>query len=72
LSRYCAPSLHCHVAHTAPRLRHLEYFHDHVRLEAMLFDGAVANGRNGTIEPDLGRAGLGLTLKAADAERFAL
>ena len=71
LSGHCAPSLHCHVACAVPRLRHLEYFHDHVRLEAMLFDGA-AGVRDGVITPDLGRPGIGLTLKAADAARFAL
>lgn len=71
LSGHCAPSLHCHVACAAPRLRHLEYFHDHARLETMLFDGA-ARIRDGQIAPDLTRPGLGLTLKAADAARFAL
>jgi L-alanine-DL-glutamate epimerase-like enolase superfamily enzyme len=71
LSGHCAPSLHCHVACAVPRLRHLEYFHDHVRLEAMLFDGA-AMVRDGMITPDLTRPGMGLTLKAADAARFAL
>ena len=71
LSGHCAPSLHCHVACAVPRLRHLEYFHDHVRLEAMLFDGA-ARARDGAIAPDLTRPGLGLTLKAADAARYAL
>ena len=71
LSGHCAPSLHCHVACAVPRLRHLEYFHDHVRLEALLFDGA-ARAHAGTIAPDLGRPGLGLALKAADAARYAL
>jgi L-alanine-DL-glutamate epimerase-like enolase superfamily enzyme len=71
LSGHCAPSLHCHVACAVPRLRHLEYFHDHVRLETMLFDGA-AQVRDGTIAPDLTRPGIGLTLKVADAVRFAL
>jgi L-alanine-DL-glutamate epimerase-like enolase superfamily enzyme len=71
LSGHCAPSLHGHVACAVPRLRHLEYFHDHVRLEAMLFDGA-AEVCNGMIAPDLSRSGMGLTLKAADAARFAL
>jgi L-alanine-DL-glutamate epimerase-like enolase superfamily enzyme len=71
LSGHCAPSLHCHVACAVPRLRHLEYFHDHVRLEAMLFDGA-AELRNGMIAPDLTRPGIGLTLKVADAAGFAL
>jgi hypothetical protein len=37
----------------------------------MLFDGA-AEVCNGMIAPDLGRSGMGLTLKAADAARFAL
>ena len=40
LSGHCAPALHLHVACAAPRLRHLEWFHDHVRIEHMLFDGA--------------------------------
>jgi L-alanine-DL-glutamate epimerase-like enolase superfamily enzyme len=71
LSGHCAPSLHCHVACAIPRLRHLEYFHDHVRLEAMLFDGAAV-AHDGVITPDLSRPGLGLTLKAADAARYAL
>lgn len=45
--------------------------HDHVRLEHMLFDGALFPV-NGEMEPDLGRPGLGLELKEADAQRFAV
>jgi L-alanine-DL-glutamate epimerase-like enolase superfamily enzyme len=71
LSAHCAPSLHAHVACAAPGLRHLEYFHDHVRIEAMLFDGA-ARAERGVVAPDLTRPGLGLDLKRADAERFAV
>ena len=37
---HCAPALHLHAACAAPRLRHQEWFHDHVRIEHMLFDGA--------------------------------
>ena len=49
LSGHCAPSLHLHVACASPRLRHLEWFHDHVRIEHMLFDGApVPKGPNPT------------------------
>jgi L-alanine-DL-glutamate epimerase-like enolase superfamily enzyme len=70
LSGHCAPALHLHVACAAPNLRHLEWFHDHVRIEALLFDGAPRL-RNGTIAPDLSRPGLGLELKAQDAERYA-
>ena len=54
LSGHCAPALHLHVACAAPRLRHLEWFHDHVRIERMLFDGAPVP-RNGAIAPDLSR-----------------
>jgi L-alanine-DL-glutamate epimerase-like enolase superfamily enzyme len=71
LSGHCAPSLHRHVACAAPRLRHLEWFHDHVRIEQMLFDGAPVVER-GRIRPDLSRPGHGLTFKAQDAERFRL
>ena len=38
LSGHCAPALHRHVACSVPRLRHLEWFHDHVRIEQMLFE----------------------------------
>ncbi|MDE2284636.1 MAG: mandelate racemase [Hyphomicrobiales bacterium] len=69
LSAHCAPALHRQVGCAVPRLRHIEWFHDHVRIEQMLFDGAPVP-QDGAIEPDLGRAGLGLTLKSRDAERF--
>ena len=69
LSGHCAPSLHRHVACAVPRLRHLEWFHDHVRIEHMLFDGAPEPD-GGAIRPDLGRPGHGLEFKAKDAERF--
>ncbi|HTV95989.1 MAG TPA: enolase C-terminal domain-like protein [Steroidobacteraceae bacterium] len=71
LSGHCAPALHLHVACAAPRLRHLEWFHDHVRIEQMLFDGAPI-AKRGAIEPDLSRPGLGLELRRQDAERFAV
>lgn len=69
VSGHCAPNLHAHVASAVPNLRHLEYFHDHVRIEDMLFDGAL-DPTGGEISPDQGRPGLGLALKRADAERF--
>ena len=71
LSGHCAPSAHLHVACAAPGLRHLEWFHDHVRIEQMLFDGAPAAG-DGMIAPDDGRPGNGLIFKSADAEAYAL
>jgi L-alanine-DL-glutamate epimerase-like enolase superfamily enzyme len=70
LSGHCAPALHLHVACAAPKLRHLEWFHDHVRIEHLLFDGAPVP-KDGAIRPDLSRPGNGLTFKHQDAERYA-
>lgn len=69
VSGHCAPNLHAHVAATVPNLRHLEYFHDHVRIEGILFDGAL-DPTGGSLHPDQGRPGLGLALKNADAEQY--
>jgi L-alanine-DL-glutamate epimerase-like enolase superfamily enzyme len=71
LSTHCAPSLHAHVACAAKRVRHVEYFHDHVRIERMLFDGALTP-RSGALEPDLSRPGMGLEFKHADARQYAV
>jgi L-alanine-DL-glutamate epimerase-like enolase superfamily enzyme len=69
LSSHCAPALHGALCCAAKRAVHLEWFHDHVRIESMLFDGAV-QPRNGVLAPDRSRPGLGLELRARDAERF--
>ena len=69
LSGHCAPALHLHAACAAPRFRHLEWFHDHVRIEHMLFDGAPCPV-DGVIRPDLSRPGLGLEFKRQDAAGF--
>jgi hypothetical protein len=53
-----------------PRARHIEYFHDHVRIERMLFDGVLEPQRS-VLVPDPDRAGLGLELRRSDAERYA-
>jgi len=70
LSSHCAPSLHLPVACAAGQVRHMEYFHDHVRIENLLFDG-VNRPVNGKLAPDLSRPGLGLELKRSDAQRYA-
>ncbi|MGY3604169.1 MULTISPECIES: enolase C-terminal domain-like protein [unclassified Bradyrhizobium] len=70
LSAHTAPSLHLPVCSAAPRLRHIEWFYDHVRLEQMVFDG-VQQPRNGVISPDSSRRGHGLTFKEKDAQRLA-
>jgi L-alanine-DL-glutamate epimerase-like enolase superfamily enzyme len=71
LSGHCAPALHAHVACSALAVCHLEYFHDHARIERMFFDGAL-EPRRGALEPDRSRPGMGLTLKRSDAARFAI
>jgi L-alanine-DL-glutamate epimerase-like enolase superfamily enzyme len=69
LSAHTAPALHLAPCCALPEARHLEYFHDHVRIEAMLFDG-VPRPVDGSLRPDPSRPGLGLELKRADAERW--
>lgn len=70
LSGHTAPALHLALGCAVPRMCHLEYFHDHVRIEEMLFEGVV-RPRNGILYPDLSRPGLGLQLKKTAAERYA-
>jgi L-alanine-DL-glutamate epimerase-like enolase superfamily enzyme len=71
LSAHCAPALHLHAACAAPRFRHQEWFHDHVLIEELLFDGAPVP-KKGLIQPDLSRPGLGLEFKEHDAELYRL
>jgi L-alanine-DL-glutamate epimerase-like enolase superfamily enzyme len=70
LSAHTAPALHTHVCCAALPIRHLEYFHDHVRIEQLFFDGA-AQPVNGALRPDRSRPGMGIALKTKDVERFA-
>jgi L-alanine-DL-glutamate epimerase-like enolase superfamily enzyme len=70
LSTHCAPALHLHPGCAIPEIIHLEYFHDHTRIETMLFDG-VATPVNGCLVPS-DRPGLGLEFRHVDAERFRL
>jgi len=69
VSGHTAQSLHAHPACAAPNLRHLEYFHDHARVDRLLFDG-VLDPKGGVLRPDFSRPGMGLELKRSDAERF--
>lgn len=68
LSAHTAPSVHMHVCCALPAAVHLEYFHDHVRIERMFFDGA-REPRSGALTPDLSRPGLGIDFRRADAEK---
>jgi L-alanine-DL-glutamate epimerase-like enolase superfamily enzyme len=68
-SAHCAPSVSAHACCAVETLAHLEYFHDHVRVEGMLFDGAL-DPEAGHLRPDPSRPGLGLEPKRADAEEY--
>jgi L-alanine-DL-glutamate epimerase-like enolase superfamily enzyme len=68
ISAHCAPAVSAHVCCAIESLLHLEYFHDHVRLERMLFDG-VLDPAGGALRPDPSRPGHGLTLRH-EAERW--
>ena len=70
LSLHCGPAIHAHPASSLAKLAHVEYFHDHVRIEQLLFDG-VLEPREGALWPDRSRPGMGLELKSAEAERYA-
>ncbi len=69
ISAHCAPSLHMHAGCVIPSFRHVEYFHDHTRIEAMLFDGFIP-AKDGELKPDRSRPGMGLIFKHSDAKRF--
>ena len=69
ISGHCAPNLHAHVGAAVPNLRHVEYFHDHQRIEGLLFDGTL-DPAGGSMTPDQGVPGMGLVLREADAEPY--
>jgi L-alanine-DL-glutamate epimerase-like enolase superfamily enzyme len=69
ISGHCAPNLHAHVAASVPNLRHVEYFHDHHRIETMLFNGTLSPD-GGAMTPDPSRPGHGLALREADAKGY--
>jgi L-alanine-DL-glutamate epimerase-like enolase superfamily enzyme len=71
LSAHTAPAVHMHVCCALAPVKHLEYFHDHVRIENLLFDG-IPEPRNGELVPDATRYGLGLEIRRATAARLAV
>jgi len=70
VSGHTAPTIHAHVMCAIGKARHIEWFHDHIRIERMLFDGFL-EPEEGALRPDRSRPGLGVELKRADAERYA-
>jgi len=70
LSLHCAPQISGQVGTALWHLRHLEYFHDHVRIEGLAFDGVSDPQPGGVLRPDRSAPGHGLTVKSADLEQF--
>jgi L-alanine-DL-glutamate epimerase-like enolase superfamily enzyme len=70
LSLHCAPQVSAHAGTAVWHLRHLEYFHDHVRIESTAFDGVLDPEPDGVLRPDGGRPGLGLAVRTADLEPY--
>jgi L-alanine-DL-glutamate epimerase-like enolase superfamily enzyme len=69
VSGHCAPHVHAPVAAATPNLRHLEWFHDHVRIESMLFDGTL-DPTGGTIRPSPDRSGHGVVFDTDVAAKY--
>ncbi|HET7754350.1 MAG TPA: enolase C-terminal domain-like protein [Anaeromyxobacteraceae bacterium] len=69
LSAHCGPQLHAHLCCAAARAVHVEWFHDHSRIERMLFDGALEIER-GQLRPDASRPGVGVEPRWQDFERY--
>ena len=69
VSAHCGPNLHAPVCAAVANLRPAEYFHDHTRLDSMLFDG-LPPVDHGEMRLDLDAPGHGMALKETDAEAF--
>jgi L-alanine-DL-glutamate epimerase-like enolase superfamily enzyme len=70
-SAHCGPTIHAQAGCAAPAIAHVEYFHDHARIEHLIFDGAP-EPEGGCLRPDPTRPGLGLELRRRDAARYAV
>lgn len=68
-SAHCAPAVSAHACTAIAPLAHLEYFHDHVRIESLLFDGTL-DPDGGVLRPDRSRPGLGLEIDRSEADRY--
>ena len=69
LSAHCAPAVSTHAFCGVPTARHLEYFHTHVRIEHLAFDG-LPDPEGGALRPDPSRPGLGVDIRWADLEPY--
>lgn len=70
LSAHCAPQISAQACTAVWHLRHLEYFHDHNRIEHFMFDGCLEPEGGGVLRPDRSRVGCGLAVKWSDVEQW--
>jgi L-alanine-DL-glutamate epimerase-like enolase superfamily enzyme len=70
-SAHCAPAVSAHACCAMETAQHIEYFHDHVRIESMLFEGAP-EPRGGELRPDDSLTGLGLRPRSSVLEEYRL
>jgi L-alanine-DL-glutamate epimerase-like enolase superfamily enzyme len=68
-SAHCAPAVSAHACCAVETAEHIEYFHDHVRIESMLFEG-TPEPVDGELRPDESRAGLGLEPRQSVLEEY--
>ncbi|MCB0325181.1 MAG: hypothetical protein KDD69_16475, partial [Bdellovibrionales bacterium] len=66
LSAHTAPALHAHLGCALSWVCHVEYFHDHVRAESLLFRN-LPKLVDGSLLPDRGLPGHGIKLREDEA-----
>jgi L-alanine-DL-glutamate epimerase-like enolase superfamily enzyme len=69
LSAHTSPAIHAHVGAALEPLVHVEYFHDHSRIEQMLLSG-VAPVIDGALVPAADQPGMGMALREDVIERY--
>ncbi len=61
VSAHCAPNLHAQIGIATPNLRHIEWFHDHTRIEELVLEGTL-RPQDGRLHPRRDGPGNGLRL----------
>ena len=73
LFAHCGPSFHLAPALALPSFGMIEWFHDHVRIERLLFEPeSLPPLRAGRLHPRLDRLGHGLEWNRAEADKYLL
>jgi L-alanine-DL-glutamate epimerase-like enolase superfamily enzyme len=70
VSTHTAPQLHVHLAAGVRDLHSVEWFHDHARVESLLFEDTV-QPHDGIVAAKVTRTGNGLVLRATTAKQAA-